>query len=213
MARNLIWACVSVLFLCGCAQMTAEAPLYAAADQVRPAPLTEGVWIFIGDKCPERMARRRGHWPQDCGAMRLSRTPDGAWLISPAEPPRADDDGGDREPMRAIIAPATEHPSTEAFAPLYVVEYAKASETAPQYAVLAPLGDLPARDVFLVIVECNEILREGPIEGVREVRDESGENVRSCIASNQHAVREAARRAAIENIGHVRERRVMFVRP
>ncbi len=212
MAR--IWAlALAAMMLAGCASLTAEAPLYTPADQIGPAPLTEGIWVQVSDECPLAVARRDGRLPKACGSMDLRRLPDGAWILSPIG--RAADDEDEMGPMRLIIAPATEHPSADAFAPLYVAEYAPVDPNARQglgYAAIAPLGAMPAEEMFIVAaIGCSDTLRDGPIEGVREVLDERGERV-GCIASTQTAVREATRRAVVENLNHLDEARLVLVR-
>jgi hypothetical protein len=87
----------------------------------------------------------------------------------------------------------------------------------PRYAIVVPVGALPASEVRVVgEIGCHDSLADGPIEGVTEERDERGEITR-CVASSQGAVREAARRALIENAGRLfdndQESRILFVRP
>lgn len=213
MAR--IWAlALAAAMLAGCASLTAEAPLYTPADQIGPAPLTEGIWVQVSDECPLAIARRGGRLPKACGSMELRRLPDGAWIITPVN--RSDGDSEDEMgPMRLIIAPATEHPSADAFAPLYVAEYTPVDPNARQrlgYAAIAPLGTMPAEEMFIVAaIGCSDVLRDGPIEGVSEALNEQGERI-GCIASTQAAVREATRRAVVENLNYLDDARLVLVR-
>ncbi len=209
-------ALIAAVALAGCAPLTAEAPLFSPADQIGPAPLTEGVWIQIGEDCPARMARRRGRLPAACAPGELSRLPDGAWQFHVRTQARTVDGAWEPERdemMRLLIAPAIERPNAETYAPLYLAEYVQwAEQSGPRYFAIAPIGALPATEIYVVALDCGDVLRDGPIAGVREVRDEEGKIV-SCIAASQAAVREAARRAVIENLGQVDETRLLFVRP
>ncbi len=207
-------AIIATAALAGCAPLTAEEPLFSPADQLGPAPLTEGVWIQIGEDCPARMARRRGRLPAACAPGELRRLLDGAWQFHVRTPARTGAAEPERdEVMRLVLAAATERPNAETYAPLYLAEYLQEAEPrGPRYLAIAPIGVLPATEIYVVALDCGDVLRDGPIAGVREVRDETGKIV-SCIAASQAAVREAARRAIIENLGQVDETRLMFVRP
>jgi hypothetical protein len=224
MGMKLCLALVAAAFLTGCAALTANAPLFTPADQVGPAPLNEGIWIQINEKCTERNAQRRGRLPAECFPAELRRDAEGAWIFSfqdhvrsnpevdlPEETPRS---------WRLIIAPATERQPADSFVPLYLAEYVPVDvveNNAPHYAIIVPVGTLPAQEMYLVPqIGCTEILRDGPIEGIAATRNDTG-TITSCIASEQAAVREAARRATIENLsellGEQPSGRFLFVRP
>ena len=223
MIRGLI-ALMAAAALAGCASLSAEAPLFTPADQIGPAPLTEGVWIQIREKCPARNARRRGRLPAACAPADLSRLSDGAWQLRVQDHVDPDPEDAEHETPRAyrlIIAPATEHRTPDAYAPLYVVEYQPldvVEPVKPRYVVVAPVGEMPARQFRLIAeVGCVTILLDGPIEGVTETRDEKG-TITGCIASSQGAVREAARRQTIQSLGSLLSEpgdgeRWLFVRP
>jgi hypothetical protein len=210
--------------LAGCASLTAEAPLFTPADQIGPAPLMEGVWIQTSEKCPARNARRRGRLPAACVPAELRRVPDGAWVLRVQDHVDLDpEDTGDGPPRayRLIIAPATENRTPETYSPLYLVEYQPleaAEPVKPAYAVVVPVSEMPAREFRVIgVVSCVAILRDGSIEGVAVTRDERGE-ITSCVASQQRAVREAARRQTIESLGSLLSEpgegeRWLFVRP
>jgi hypothetical protein len=214
--------------LAACAELTAEAPLFTPADQIGPPPLTEGIWITLQEDCPDSFAHRRiGRFPADCTPFELTRLEDGAWQarlrvdlvygISAQERAESEETAG---PYRLIIAPAVERADADAYAPIYVAETTRADASGVGYMVIAPIGAKPATTALIVLsVGCADILRDGPIEGVSEqhrVRiDESGVEHRElsgCIASTQGAVREAARRALIENLDEMLERRFVHVR-
>jgi hypothetical protein len=216
----------------GCSMLTAEAPLFSPADQIGPPPLTEGVWIVVGEECPARYARHRtGRFPEGCTPMEIRRLEDGAWqarvrvdlIANLSADARAEAEAqAAAGPFRMILAPAVENASSEAYAPVYVAELApRTAADSIGYAVVAPIGVMPATSALVVLaVGCVDILRQGPIDGVTERHvtrvDESGvphDEVQGCIATSQAAVREAARRAVIENLDEMVERRLVFVRP
>jgi hypothetical protein len=152
----------------------------------------------------------------------LRRSSDGAWQFY-AE---GDENGKHRVMnVRVIVAPATGKGAADAYAPLYLAEYQSSAisddppaqgspaSTQVQYAVLAPIGTLPAREVFTIAeIDCDAALREGPIEGVTQARNADGSNG-GCVAANQEAVREAAQRVLINNIGRVDSERMVYIGP
>lgn len=215
-----------VAALAGCAQLSAEAPLFSPADQVGPAPLSEGVWIAIGEECGERNARRGGRFPKECAPIEISRLPDGAWsaryridLASGlTREERAEAEAA--RVMHLVIVPAVQRRTPEAYSPLYLAEItSSAPEDKVAYAVLAPLGDLPATAMLVIAgIDCADALRDGPIDGVTEQYiervDETGvtrQDLSGCLASTQAAVRQAARRALIENLATLAEQRYVYV--
>jgi hypothetical protein len=215
-----------------CSELTADAPLFSSADQFGPPPLTEGLWIAVHEGCPESNARRRtGRFPGGCTPLEIRRTEDGAWQaqlridlianLSAQERAEAEEQAA-AGPMRLVIAPAVERARPDSYAPLYVAEVTLQSPPdAIGYAVIAPIGAMPAQSTLVVAsIGCIDILRQGPIEGVREqyrtrIEDDGSEHreVSGCVASTQAAVREAARRAVIENLDEMLERRYVYVRP
>lgn len=56
--RHILTALLLAATLGACAELTAEAPLFAPADQIGPAPLSEGIWITLQEGCPDSFARR-----------------------------------------------------------------------------------------------------------------------------------------------------------
>ncbi len=222
-------AFILAMMLAGCAELRAEAPLFSPTDQIGPPPLTEGIWIAVHEDCPASNLRRRGRFPSECTPLEIRRLSDGAWqvrmrvdLVSNLSREERASAESDAAPLRVVIAPATEHPSPEAFAPLYVVERNPTSEDQRiGYTVVAPLGPMPATEALILSsIGCTDILRDGPIEGVAPQYStrvgENGEEVQDlvgCTASTQAAVREAARRALIENVDELMDRRYVHVRP
>lgn len=188
-----------------CAPLTAERPLFGPLDQIGPAPLTEGVWRQAG--CDPQSSTA----DDPCVSIEVARAGDGAWLYTMVsdEP----ETRGERYAWRFIIASAVETARGEEYAPLYVAEYESLDEPGPPlYAVVAPVGAMPAREVRMVaMIDCDDALREGPIPGVEE-RNAEDAFERLCVAADRGAVREAARRALIENLSLILgEPRARFV--
>jgi len=188
--------CVAALLSLGaCAPLTAQAPLFMLADQASPAPLREGVWMQTDPACTPETAQRGA---DGCTRIEVAGGPDGGWLYTM----RSTDESGvtEENAWRFVITSAVETERGEEYAPLYVAEYVAIDEPdQPFYAVVAPVGPMPASEVRMVaMIDCDDALREGPIPGVEEVGDKAFE--RLCIAGSRQAVREAARRAAIENL-------------
>jgi hypothetical protein len=216
--------------LAGCAALSAEAPLFSLADQTGPPPLTEGVWIALGEGCAEHNLRRR-RFPSDCMPLDIRRDEDGAWRVSVRADLVSDITAAERAeaennpsngPYRVILAPAVERPMGDSYAPVYLGEVVSLApgNASVAYAVIAPINSMPATEMHLIaFVDCGSVLRDGPIEGIMthyEPRtDDQGverQELRGCIASTQAAVREAVRRAVIENLNELTDRRFVFVR-
>lgn len=227
--KGILALVLSAAVLGACAELRAEAPLFSPADQTGPPPLREGVWIAVGEGCAAHNARRRGRFPRDCTPLEITRAADGAWramfrvdLISNLN--RRESTETDPEtigPHRMIIAPAVERVLADDYAPIYVVELGpRSGAPATSFAVLAPIGTMPAEAFYLIAsIGCEDILRDGEIADIkpeyRTLNGEGGEyqQLSGCVASSQAAVREAARRAVIENIDTMTERRYTFARP
>jgi hypothetical protein len=223
---------ILVAALGGCSMLTAEAPLFSPADPNGPPPLTEGVWIIVGEECPEVYARRRvGRFPEGCTPMELRRSHWGAWqatvrgdlIFNLSDSARAElQEQAEAGPLTIVLAPAVENIAPDVYAPVYVAEISpRLPDEAITYAVVAPIGPMPATSALLVPgVFCSSILRQGPIEGIEQRYvtriDDSGverQEPQGCVAATQAAVREAARRAVIENLDEMMQRRLVYVRP
>lgn len=189
--------CFAAVFsLCACAPLTAQAPLFSLADQANPPPLQEGVWMQTDPACAAETAQRG---EDDCTRIEVARGEDGGWLYTMRS---TDEDGVTEEnAWRFVIASAVETSRGDEFAPLYVAEYvAIDAPRQPFYAVVAPVGIMPAREVAMVaMIDCDDALREGPIPEIEEVVGNAAFE-RLCIAASPGGVREAARRAVIENL-------------
>ncbi|MGD9981099.1 MAG: hypothetical protein AB7H66_01700 [Hyphomonadaceae bacterium] len=223
-------AIVLAAALAACAELTAETPLFTP-DANSPPPLSEGVWIGIGEGCPEQNLRRR-RFAEECAPLELRRQADGAWrasmradLVSGSNSherahPQTDSSNG---PYRVVFAPAVEREIGDGYAPLYLGEVGSFDEHKPSvgYAIVAPIGVMPATEMRLIAsIGCASILRDGPIEGVTpryETRTDADgaehQDLTGCVASSQAAVREAVRRALIENVDELSARRFVRVRP
>jgi hypothetical protein len=186
----------AVLSLGACAPLTAQAPLFTLADQASPPPLREGVWMQTDPACTAETAQRGEN---GCTRIEVARSEDGGWLYTMRS--TDENDVTEENAWRFVIASAVETERGEEYAPLYVAEYVAIDQPEqPFYAVVAPVGIMPASEVRMVaMIDCDDALREGPIPGVEEQEgDEAFE--RLCIAGSRGAVREAARRATIENL-------------
>jgi len=212
---KLVLALAAAALMSACVSLSAEAPLFTTAHQIGPGPpIQEGVWVQIDDDCTERAALRRGRLPRGCEPFELRRAEDGAWtaIFIGTSGESADE----IPPLRLIIAPAVEGATPQAYVRLYVAELLPLDPaTEPRsidYAVIAPLGVLPALEMYLVAsIGCEEILRQGPIEGIAVTNDEQS-RVIGCTASTQSAVRTAAQRAFIEQVDNLDEQRFVRVR-
>lgn len=220
-------AALFAVALGACAELTAERPLFTVAEQGLQPLLQEGVWTSVGEDCPESNLRRR-RFPQECVPLDIRRDEDGSWrmllrvdLISDlSAQERTEAERDDNGPYRVLLVPAVERDLGTSFAPLYLAELAllNADRASVTYAVVVPRGELPASEMYLAAtIGCEVILRDGPIEDITpryvERTDEQGntrEELDSCTAATQAAVREAARRVVIENINSFTESR--FVR-
>jgi hypothetical protein len=177
----------------------------------------------VGPDCAFDPASQ-GPIPDACLPVELTRLEDGAWLyrmsVEPHSPPL--EAAGDEWPTewRFTISPATERRLGNDYAPLYIAEYLPLQSqegTRPRYAAIVPVGEYPVRELrVIMIVDCADALRDGPIRGVRDVTDAEGSR-RTCIAENQRAVREAGRRVIIERLNGLfasgEDTRWVLVRP
>lgn len=194
---------LSVLALSACAPLTAHSPLFSTADQQGPAPLAEGLWVQETDHCrPEAHAQTA---PDGCAQSHVSRLPDGSWRFTMEQQKIPGGSGGeDNQPLlewRLVVAPATERNLGQDYAPLYVAEYTASDDPSILYALIVPVGAVPSQEIILVpMIECDDVLRDGALPGVQEALGSDG-RPRACYASNKRAVRQAARRVAIERLG------------
>ncbi len=225
------FAITLALALGACAQLGADAPLFTVADQTGAPPLTEGVWVSGEADCPFDQIATLERFPPGCTPFEVRRDADGAWLflhrldlaeeVTEADRLSAEAHPG---PLRLILAPAVERPiPADFYAPLYLAELDDEDDpgTRVLYLAIAPRGPLPATSLeTFIAVSCDAALRDGPIAGVTAVYEDStgadgspARNLRSCTATTQAAVREAVRRAAIEDASnHDRPERFVFVR-
>lgn len=214
--RSFVFAAATALVLGACTPLTSDHPLFAVADQTGPAPLTEGVWVALNSRCTHELATTTP-MPSECEPLTLSHAPDGGWVLSGS---KVENGVEHREQLHLIVVPAVPTANPDAYAPLYIIQtpareadpHSDADAETRVYAALAPIGTLPAREAFLVDLECESVLREGPIDGVTAEHDARG-SISKCTAENQGAVREAARRATIEQLANIDDSRLVLVRP
>jgi hypothetical protein len=213
--RSFMFA-AAALALGACTPLTSNHPLFAVADQTGPPPLTEGVWVALNARCTREEAAATP-MPDDCEPFTLHREGNGGWALSSTKTVNG---VVQHEDMHFLLAPAVPTARADAYAPLYVAQM-PAHEVDPHddsdadvriYAALAPLGEMPAKEAFFIDLECDSVLREGPIDGVTAEHNDRGE-ISACTAQNQSAVREAARRGAIEQLSTIDANRLIFVHP
>jgi hypothetical protein len=214
---KILMAALAALTLGACTPLTSSRPLFSLADAAGPTPLSEGVWTALNENCTREMAARTP-LPEGCDQIVLHRRADGAYELKGAG---KDSGGGERSAaLTLIIAPAVSTSAADAYAPLYLVQLSPrdadaTSSASPQsrvYAVFAPIGAMPAREAFFTDIDCTAILREGPITGVTEQHGPGGA-LSGCTTDSPAAVREAARRALIEALGHIDQDRLVFAHP
>ncbi|HVY85002.1 MAG TPA: hypothetical protein VG943_07705 [Caulobacterales bacterium] len=202
---------VAALAACAsaCVELTSPTPLFPTADRALPAPIEEGAWVAIDEDCP-REALQTQPLPKGCQPFELHQGADGVWVAHGLE--RGQNGQESEREMRFVIAPATENVPPNTYAPLYVAEHQNdASPPAWSYVVIAPIGTLPAHEVFVLgTISCDAALRDGPINGVRSRHDAHGA-LTACTASKPSAVREAARRAMIQALPTIDETRLVHL--
>lgn len=205
MIRSVVTALAAVA-LGACTMLSAPAPLFTPADQDSAFALAEGLWVTRPSDCKVNPARSRPQRETCLQWAHVSRTPDGAWLVTSVE-------DADDAPLRAIIVPAAP-PDATARAPLYVAETVGGEPAEINFAALIPRRESDGGAVTrlaLVGVECAVVSDAwGPIAGI-EVTREDGKIVR-CTAVTKDGVREAARRAAIAGLTALDETDFLFVR-
>jgi hypothetical protein len=211
-----LFSITALIATSACASLTADAPLFTVADAANPSPVLEGVWVEVNDSCPAATIQASGPLPERCMSFELRQTPAG-WIIrTPALGVTSLADGAQAEEAEGIIASAVERDLEGLYAPLYVLERVGRDETGGfsiRYDGIIPIGEHPAREVAMMFeISCGQALADGPIDGVTEDFDETGEQV-ICKAHNRRAVREAVRRAAIENLPYLQNHRLILRRP
>jgi hypothetical protein len=213
------------LALAGCAQLSAEAPLFSVADQPSEPPIVEGVWLVLGEGCPAENLTRSNNFSPPCEPMQITREPDGAWsarqrpdLVAGPTPEERAAPEQPRE-IRFLLVPAVERPLGAGQSTAFVAELqppAPGDSTA--YVIAVPTGALPAASLFILSgIGCADALADGPIADVEPLYTEragpAGETTRElsgCVASTQAAVREAARRTLIANADELSEQRLVL---
>jgi hypothetical protein len=202
---------VAAATLGACASLTAEAPLFSAADE-DAAPLVEGVWVRVSESCPRQTIEAQGPLPDGCLSIDLRRTSAG-WAIQTPAPSAAPAFGEPPAEAYGVIASAMERDIDGLTAPLYLYERVERGEDGAfiiRYDGIIPIGEAPAREASVIFdISCGEVLAEGPIAGVTQDFDEDGRTV-SCTAHSQNAVRAAMRRAAIERLPYLHDSRLVL---
>lgn len=211
--RIFLTAVVAMWVLGACTPLTSEHPLFAHANEAGPLPLTQGVWVPLEDHCTRQMAMATPI-AETCDQLTLHHGADG-WRLSG----RDKDNDRDVE-IPFVLVPAVRTETDEAYAPLYVAQFSMcdadrncdAAADERIYTAIAPIGTLPATEAYVTSIDCAAILREGPLDGVAERRNPDG-SLSGCSAANPAAVREAARRAIIQELSNIDRDRMIFVHP
>lgn len=222
-------AIVLAAALGACAQLTAETPLFTP-NQSSPPVLTEGIWIGVGEECPEQNLRQQ-RFPKECAPLDIRLQPDGVWIVRLRDDLMTNLTAQERAdavedqslgPYSIVLAPAVERDIGDGYAPLYVGEFTRNDPGNPSVAYLAivPMGEMSATEIRLTVsISCLSILRDGPIDGIApnyEIQSgadgETYQNLTGCTASSPAAVREAVRRTVIENFSDFTQQRFVFVR-
>lgn len=203
----------AAVLLSGCAVLTAPAPLFTPGDQDASFRLEEGLWAFRRDDCRADPARSAPARKSCLDWARIRRLDDGGWIAEPASP----DDAGDA-PVRFGVYPATVA-AQGAVAPVYVAEGRSEKDPGPSYAAIIPRatgaadrdgGAGAVRRVVLIALDCSAITRDGPIPDII-VETKEG-RVSGCVAKTKDAVREAARRAVVQDAPRIGEEELAWVR-
>ena len=207
MKLRIVGAACAVSLLASCAMLSAEAPLFTVADQDSAFVLAEGLWAAKEPDCKVDAATSA---PGDHSCVdwaRIRRASDGSWEVSFEG--ESESDG----PLRLIVAAAAPR-GTHARAPLYVAESVNQKNGEIGYGALAPRGEGegPVKRLAVAGVSCSVATDDySEIDGITLTREDG--KVVKCIASTQGAVREAARRAAIETLATIGDNELVFVRP
>jgi hypothetical protein len=200
---------LTALAAAACAPLTAQAPLFSAADQIGDPPLLEGTWVMVSKECPAADVKKSRELPKGCEPAEFRRLVGLGWSFSANE---SSTEANDK--WRMVIAPATEHPSMNGSVPLYLAEYVDVQDTAPfavRYAAIIPIGPRPAKEALVIQqINCTDILNDGDIPGVNKITDDEGNFVR-CVATTKASVREAVRRGVIDKLGELQNNRMIYV--
>ncbi|MES1197011.1 MAG: hypothetical protein ABUL55_00150 [Pseudomonadota bacterium] len=228
---------VFVLSLLGaCAELSAKAPLFSAADQVEPPALQEGVWTMRAKDMPAlpECGADVAHMPRACWDVEVRRRPDGLWRIRKRE--RSKDEDLSDTSWAAAIVPLDVKIDVSGARQAFLIEvHDESSESASvSYFVIAPIGATPAREALLLAsLDCDTILRDGPIDGLIVEHNATAERppgeppatpeevaraaqqVTGCVATTGAVAREAARRALIAHLDENNSNgaRLVFLHP
>lgn len=195
---------VAAMLLSACAMLTAERPLLSPHDQDATFTLAQGLWAHRDADCAIDPATTGPDQKSCVDWARIVREGDGAWRIEFI--------GEDDPPLRFVVMPAVKAEAGR-IAPLYVAEATSSKQPEPAYAIIVPRGDLstPVRRVAFEAIACAPLQRDGDPADIVFTRGEDG-RVTGCTAKTKDAVRDAARRAAIDALTELGDNEVVFVR-
>jgi hypothetical protein len=206
MRTRAVYVALAASALSACAMLTAEAPLFAVADQDPAFAFAEGLWAAKEPDCNVDPARSHPERESCLSWARIARAPDGAWAVTLV----GEKDG----PLRLIVAaaaPRGSHPR----APLYVAETVNQKNGEIGYGALVPRGETegPVKRLAVAGVSCDVTSGDyGEIDAITLTRDKDNKIVK-CVATSQGAVREATRRTVIATLATIGDSELVFVRP
>jgi hypothetical protein len=202
-----LFAAFAAALLSGCTMLSAETPLFSAADHAPEFAPPEGLWAAReGPDCKVNPARSRPERETCLDWYRVKRAEDGTWRVTSLS-------NDDPEEMRVVVMAAAPRKGEE-LAPLYVGEFANAAADDISYFAMVPRGgsEQPLSRLAIAGVQCFVVHGEwGEIPGIILKRGEEN-GVIGCTATTKDSVREAARRAAIAALPELADGEIMFVR-
>lgn len=202
-----LFAALAALSLSACTMLSAEAPLFSAADQAAEFAPPEGLWaIRDNPDCKVKPARSRPERDTCLDWYRVKRAEDGTWRVTSLS-------NDDPEEMRVVVVRASPGRHDEPLASLYVGEFVNAAGDDISYFVLVPRGgaEQPLSRIAAAGVECFVTHGEwGEVPGIVLRRED--DKVVGCTAQTKDGVREAARRAAIAALPTLSDQELVFVR-
>lgn len=201
--RMILGGLASVMLLSGCAMLSAEAPLFAPADQDGVFALSQGLWAHRETDCTVDPATSAPEKKDCLDWARITRTSDGAWRVEFV--------GEDDPPMRFLVMPVVKAEDVR-IARLYVAEATSSKDPAPAYALVVPRGtlDTPVRRLAIQGIACAPLLRDSAPTDITFTREDG--RITGCTAKTKDAVRDAARRSVFDALTDLGDEELVFVR-
>jgi len=202
-----LFAALAALSLSACTMLSAEAPIFSAADHAAEFAPPEGLWVIRDSSdCRVNPARSRPERDTCLDWYRVRRAEDGTWRVTALS-------NDDPEEMRVVVMAAAPKRPDEPLASLYVGEFSNAKNADISYFALVPRGgaERPLSRLGAAGIECFVVHGEwGEIPGIVVRRED--DKVVGCTATAKDGLREAARRAAVAALPGLPEQELVFVR-